>query len=123
MPAQKSTDMLIGGAFRQITATPLVMPKRRASALTPLGVLTERWKNRRRMGMDRMKVVAVVVILILAVAFCLLSFHRTAQLNSEMKDLNEHLRQVAGHLDRIATSLEQAQLLRPAPVPQQPGRR
>jgi hypothetical protein len=78
------------------------------------------------MGIDKMKVVAVaaiVVILVLAIAFYLLSFHRSAQLNSELKDLNEHLRQVARHLDRIATSLEQAQLLRPAPLPQPPGRR
>jgi len=72
--------------------------------------------------MDKMKVVAVVVMLVLAVAFCFLSFHRTAQFNREIKDVNEHLRQVANHLDRIAASLEDAQILRPKPVPRQPGR-
>jgi Flp pilus assembly protein TadB len=72
--------------------------------------------------MDKIKVVAVVVMFILAAFFCLMSFHRTAQFNREMSDLNEHLWQVSRHLDRIATSLEQAQILRPAPAPQQPGR-
>jgi len=72
--------------------------------------------------MDKIKVVAVAVMLILAVAFCVMSFHRTAQFNREIKDLNEHLRQVARHLDRIAASLEHAQILRPKPVPRQPAR-
>ncbi len=65
--------------------------------------------------MDKIKGVAVVGMLILASAFCFLSFHRTSQFNREMRDVNESLRQVVIHLDRIATSLEKAQILRPGP--------
>lgn len=71
--------------------------------------------------MNKLVGVAVVLVLIIAAGFFYMSFHRTAQFNSEMQDINQNLRQIADHLDRIATSLEEAQLLRPAPSARQPG--
>ncbi len=71
--------------------------------------------------MDKIKGMTIVAMVILAVAFFYMSYRRTAQFNKEMQDINESLRQVASHLDRIATSLERAQLLKPAPTAQQPG--